>query len=87
MVACILIDKLKLSRWPVIGKVRRELAYASLGKEAVSYKNSVHVIDIIIHDLSEAISWAVDLLFMVISRAQILSHRVIQVVRLTSFGL
>ena len=59
MVACILIDKLKLSRWPVIGKVRRELgfycylyslthsfthtdsivAYASLSKEAVSYKN------------------------------------------------
>ena len=55
-VACILIDKLKLSRWPLIGKVRRELgfycylytltqtdslvAYASLGKEAVSYKNN-----------------------------------------------
>ena len=62
-VACILIDKLMLSRWPVIGKVRRELgfygylyslthslthsltetdsivAYASLSKEAVSYKN------------------------------------------------
>ena len=37
------------------------VAYASLGKEAVSYKNSVHVIDIIIYDLSEAISWAVGL--------------------------
>ena len=71
MLACILIEKLKLSRWPVISKVRRELgvchelgfycylyslthslthsltqtdsivAHASLGKEAVSYKNSV----------------------------------------------
>ena len=27
MAACILIDKLKLSRWPVIGKVRRELGF------------------------------------------------------------
>ena len=26
-VACILIDKLKLSRWPVVGKVRRELGF------------------------------------------------------------
>ena len=27
ILGCILIDKLKLSRWPVIGKVRRELGF------------------------------------------------------------